>query len=77
MAINAEPESPSPTKFKVVPRGAPVLDEFEQMANGARRDHIAEEPIADLFMSVLDTDSRNGAFVWAVGLLAGRGFSTR
>lgn len=37
-----------------------TLEQFEQMPNAAKRDHIAKVPIADLFMPVLDTDFRNG-----------------
>jgi predicted RNA-binding Zn-ribbon protein involved in translation (DUF1610 family) len=41
-------------------KGSMTLDQFEQMANAAKRDHIAKFPIEDLFISVLDTDFRNG-----------------
>jgi hypothetical protein len=41
-------------------KGSMTLDQFEQMPNAAKRDHIAKFPIEDLFMPVLDTDFRNG-----------------
>jgi hypothetical protein len=41
-------------------KGSITLEQFEQMPNAAKRDHIAKFPIEDLFMPVLDTDSRNG-----------------
>lgn len=41
-------------------KGSLTLDQFEQMPNGAKRDHIAKYPIEDLFTPVLDTDFRNG-----------------
>lgn len=41
-------------------RGSMTLEQFEQMPNAAKRDHIAKFPIEDLFMTVLDTDFRNG-----------------
>jgi hypothetical protein len=37
-----------------------TLEQFEQMPNAAKRDHIAKFPIEDLFMPELDTDFRNG-----------------
>ena len=36
------------------------LDQFEQLANAGKRDHIAKYPIKDLFLTVIDTDFRNG-----------------
>ena len=41
-------------------KGSMTLQQFEQMPNAAKRDHIAKLPIEDLFMPVLDTDFRNG-----------------
>jgi hypothetical protein len=41
-------------------KGSMTLEQFEQMPNAAKRDHIAKFPIEDLFMSELDTDFRNG-----------------
>ena len=41
-------------------KGSMTLEQFEQMPNAAKRDHIAKFPIEDLFMQVLDTDFRNG-----------------
>lgn len=41
-------------------KGSMTIEEFEQQPNGAKRDHIAKLPIEDLFISVLDTDFRNG-----------------
>ena len=41
-------------------KGSMTLDQFEQMPNAAKRDHITRFPIEDLFMLVLDTDFRNG-----------------
>jgi predicted RNA-binding Zn-ribbon protein involved in translation (DUF1610 family) len=41
-------------------KGSMTLEQFEQMANATKRDHIAKFPIEDLFMPVLDTDFRNG-----------------
>jgi len=41
-------------------KGSMSLDQFAQMANAAKRDHIGKYPIEDLFMPVLDTDFRNG-----------------
>lgn len=40
-------------------KGSMTLEQFEQMPNAARRDHIARFPIEELFMAVLDTDFRN------------------
>ena len=37
-----------------------TLDQFEQLPNAGKRDHIAKYPIEDLFLPVLDTDFRNG-----------------
>jgi hypothetical protein len=37
-----------------------TLKQFEQQPNAATRDHIANVSIADLFMSVVDTEFRNG-----------------
>jgi hypothetical protein len=45
----------NPTK-----KGSMTLEQFEQMANTAKRDHIAKFPIEGLFIPVLDTDFRNG-----------------
>ena len=41
-------------------KGSMTVEQFEQMPNAAKRDHIAKFPIKDLFMTVLDTDFRNG-----------------
>lgn len=41
-------------------KGSITLDQFEQLSNAAKRDHIAKLPIEDLFMPVLDTEFRNG-----------------
>jgi len=41
-------------------KGSMTLEQFEQMPNAAKRDHIAKSSIEDLFMAVLDTDFRNG-----------------
>ncbi len=41
-------------------KGSMTLDQFEQLANAAKRDHIAKFPIEDLFMPFLETDFRNG-----------------
>jgi predicted RNA-binding Zn-ribbon protein involved in translation (DUF1610 family) len=41
-------------------KGSITLEQFAQMPNAAKRDHIAKFPIEDLFMPVLDTDFRNG-----------------
>jgi hypothetical protein len=41
-------------------KGSMTVEHFEQMANAAKRDHIAKFPIEDLFMPELDTDFRNG-----------------
>jgi|GEM_PF-2048277 len=41
-------------------KGSITLEQFEQMPNAGKRDHIAKFPIGDLFMPVLDTDFRNG-----------------
>ena len=41
-------------------KGSMTLEQFEQMPNATKRDHIAKFPIEDLFMPVLDTDFRNG-----------------
>jgi hypothetical protein len=41
-------------------KGSMTLEQFEQMSNATKRDHIAKFPIEDLFMPVLDTDFRNG-----------------
>jgi hypothetical protein len=41
-------------------KGSMTLEQFEQMPNAAKRDHIAKFPNEDLFMPVLDTDFRNG-----------------
>jgi hypothetical protein len=49
------PKLEIPTK-----KGSLTLEEFEQMRNAAKCDHIAKFPIEDLFMPVLDTDFRNG-----------------
>jgi hypothetical protein len=37
-----------------------TLEQFEQLPNGTKREHIARYPITDLFMPVLDADFRNG-----------------
>src|SRR5579863_3653639 len=41
-------------------KGSITLEQFEQMPNAAKRDHIAKFSIEDLFLPVLDTDFRNG-----------------
>lgn len=41
-------------------KGSMTIEQFEQMPNAAKRDHIAKSPIEDLFIPVLDTDFRNG-----------------
>jgi hypothetical protein len=41
-------------------KGSMTLDQFEQLPNAAKRDHIAKLPIEDLFLPVLDTEFRNG-----------------
>jgi predicted RNA-binding Zn-ribbon protein involved in translation (DUF1610 family) len=41
-------------------KGSVTLEQFEQLPNGSKRDHIAKSSIEDLFMPVLDTDFRNG-----------------
>jgi hypothetical protein len=41
-------------------KGSMTLEQFEQMSNATKRDHIAKFPIEDLFMPVLDTEFRNG-----------------
>ena len=41
-------------------KGSMTIEQFEQMPNAAKRDHIAKFPIEDLFIPVLDTDFRNG-----------------
>lgn len=41
-------------------KGSITLEQFAEMPNAAKRDHIAKFPIEDLFMPVLDTDFRNG-----------------
>ncbi len=41
-------------------KGSMTLDQFEQLPNAAKRDHIAKLPIEDLFLRVLDTEFRNG-----------------
>lgn len=41
-------------------KGSMTLEEFERMANAAKRDHILKMAIGDLFLPVLDTDFRNG-----------------
>ncbi|MEQ1935756.1 MAG: hypothetical protein ABL962_18010 [Fimbriimonadaceae bacterium] len=40
--------------------GSMTLEQFERMPNAAKRDHIGKFPIEDLFMTLLDTDFRNG-----------------
>jgi predicted RNA-binding Zn-ribbon protein involved in translation (DUF1610 family) len=40
-------------------KGSMTLEQFEEMPNAAKRDHIAKFPIGDLFVPVLDTDFRN------------------
>lgn len=41
-------------------KGAMSLDEFAQLTNAGKRDHIAKYPIEDIFLPVIDTDFRNG-----------------
>ena len=41
-------------------KGSMTLQEFERMANAAKRDHISKMAIGDLFLPVLDADFRNG-----------------
>jgi predicted RNA-binding Zn-ribbon protein involved in translation (DUF1610 family) len=41
-------------------KGSMTLEQFEQMPNATKRDHIAKFPIEDLFIPVLDTEFRNG-----------------
>ncbi len=41
-------------------RASMPLDQFEQLPNAGKRDHIAKYPIEDLFMPIIDTDFRNG-----------------
>ena len=41
-------------------KGSMTLEQFEQLPNAGKRDHIAKFPIEDLFVPVLDTEFRNG-----------------
>lgn len=41
-------------------KGTMTLDEFERLANAAKRDHFSKMAVGDLFLPVLDTDFRNG-----------------
>jgi hypothetical protein len=41
-------------------RSALSLEQFEQLPNAAKRDHVAKYPIEDLFLPVMDTEFRNG-----------------
>lgn len=41
-------------------KGSMTLEQFEQLRNASKRDHIAKSSIEDLFMPELDTDFRNG-----------------
>lgn len=41
-------------------KGSMALEDFERMANAAKRDHVSKMAVGDLFLPVLDTDFRNG-----------------
>src|SRR4029077_16523777 len=41
-------------------KGSMTLDQFEELKNSNKRDHLMKYPIEDFFAPVIDTDLRNG-----------------
>jgi len=41
-------------------KGSMSLEQFEQLPNAAKREHLEKYPIEDIFVPVLDTEFRNG-----------------